>query len=73
VVSLRLEAGPALRHLQVYTPPGQDFFCVEPVSHMPDAINHPGHPMRVLAPGESFTAEIALHVRQHAERLAGSR
>ena len=30
---------PLFGHLIVYTPPGEDFFCVEPVSHMTDAIN----------------------------------
>ena len=57
-LGLTLRAGPTTRYLQVYTPAGQDFFCVEPVSHMPDAINRPAHPMRVLGAGESFEAEV---------------
>ena len=61
-LGLTLQAGPATRYLQVYTPAGQDFFCVEPVSHMPDAINRAAHPMRVLGPGESFAAEITVRV-----------
>jgi aldose 1-epimerase len=52
---LRIEADGVFRHLIVYTPPGQDFFCVEPVSHMNDAINRmdrvAGHGLRILAPG----------------------
>ena len=52
-VGMRIEASPVFRHLQVYTPPGQDFFCVEPVTHRPDAINH-GAGMAVLAPGEAL-------------------
>lgn len=32
-LKLDLEASPPFRHLVVYTPPGQSFFCVEPVSH----------------------------------------
>jgi aldose 1-epimerase len=41
---MRIDADPVLRNLQVYTPPGADFFCVEPVSHVPDAINRDGLP-----------------------------
>lgn len=61
-LALTLLATPNLPFVQVYTPEGQDYFCVEPVSHMPDAINRPGHPMRVLAPDESMEAEITLVV-----------
>ncbi len=38
---LRIEASEAFRQLQVFTPSWADFFCVEPVSHMPDALNRP--------------------------------
>jgi aldose 1-epimerase len=52
---LRIEADALFRHLIVYTPPGQDFFCVEPVSHMNDAINRmdsvAGHGIRILPSG----------------------
>ena len=54
--SLRIEASAAFRHLQVFTPSWADFFCVEPVSHVPDALNRDdlpaGQAMHVLAPGE---------------------
>ena len=36
---ITIEADDVFRHLQVYTPPDQDFFCVEPVSHVPNALN----------------------------------
>ena len=51
-----------LPHTHVYVPPGISFFCVEPVSHLPDAINAapPGAGMRVLAPGESWTVSMQL-------------
>lgn len=47
--------------LHVYRPPGEPFFCVEPVSHMPDAINRP-EGMDMLAPGaeQVLTMRIAL-------------
>jgi aldose 1-epimerase len=60
---LRIEADGLFDHLQVYTPPGQDFFCVEPVSHAPDAINRPGLPgMRILAPSETLSGSIRFRV-----------
>jgi aldose 1-epimerase len=43
--------------LHVYAPPGQDFCCLEPVSHRPDAFNQavPGEGgYRVLTPGETM-------------------
>jgi aldose 1-epimerase len=39
---LRLSASGGLRHLVVFTPPGKDFFCVEPVSHCINAVNLEG-------------------------------
>ncbi|MBO6668088.1 aldose 1-epimerase [Parvibaculum sp.] len=37
---LRVEAGGA-PHTIVFAPPSEDFFCAEPVSHAPDAVNRP--------------------------------
>jgi aldose 1-epimerase len=66
---LRVEmvSDPLLGHMVVYTPAGQDFFCVEPVSHAPDAVNSE-HPtdltgLRSLAPGQSLSARISLTIR----------
>lgn len=39
--TLTLDASADLRWLHIYTPPGESFFCAEPVSHMPDAVNRP--------------------------------
>ncbi len=60
---LTLEADAALRFLVVFTPPGRDFFCVEPVSHCTDAVNlaaagRDDTGLKVLRPGESFTARL---------------
>ncbi|CAM8661266.1 putative protein YphB [Sphingobium sp. AntQ-1] len=44
--------------LHVYRPPASDDFCLEPVSHMPDAINRGG--MASLAPGD--TARITMTI-----------
>ncbi len=59
---LTIQADPKLRFVQVYTPAGMDFFCVEPVSHVPDAINRPGQGMAVLEPGERIETEIGFHL-----------
>ena len=63
-VSIR--STPEFGHLVVYIPEGMDFFCVEPVSHAPDAINSP-HEQEVtglqrLAPGDILEACIHLKV-----------
>ncbi len=61
--SVSVRAAPPLDKLVVYAPPGADFFCVEPVSHVTDAFNlaNQGHTdtgIRVLSPDQSLTAEI---------------
>ena len=38
-VALNLETSPNLNHFVVYTPQGENFFCAEPVSHKPNAVN----------------------------------
>ncbi|HVY16852.1 MAG TPA: aldose 1-epimerase [Rhodopila sp.] len=62
--SLRLEASEAFGNLQVFTPSWTDFFCAEPVTHTPDAINRPDLPpeqrMTALAPGATLAGTIAL-------------
>jgi aldose 1-epimerase len=50
----------------VYVPTGADYFCVEPVSHMTDAVNRPEADtetgLRWLAPGQIWTTEISFAV-----------
>lgn len=68
---LRIEAGPPFDHLQVYTPQGADFFCVEPVSHAPDAINRTDQPgMRIISPGETLSGSILLRVTELSHGVA---
>ncbi len=59
---LRIEASPVFRQLQVFTPSWADFFCLEPVSHVPDAINRrdlpPEQAMHVLEPNASLDGVI---------------
>jgi aldose 1-epimerase len=45
--------------------PGRDFFAVEPVSHVNNAVNRPDiadHGLRVLGPGERMTATVRFGV-----------
>ncbi len=65
---VEIESSDTLSHLIVYVPKGQDFFCVEPVSHAPDAVNLKQDAaitgLRTLAPGENFSGRITLSVSE---------
>lgn len=54
-----------LPYLVVYTPQDKDYFCVEPVSHVGNAIHMAdpaAHGLRTLQPGETFEASMTLDV-----------
>ncbi|QPC94325.1 aldose 1-epimerase [Mesorhizobium sp. INR15] len=59
---LDMEAEAPLDFLVLYTPPGEPFFCAEPVSNMTDAFNRVGNGYNtgsiVLAPGETRSASV---------------
>jgi len=67
-LSLELSADEMFDRLVVYTPLEKAHFCVEPVSHMTDAINRmdscENTGLRVLAPGEIFAGSIRLRALQ---------
>ncbi|PKU26589.1 aldose 1-epimerase [Telmatospirillum siberiense] len=68
-LGLTIEASAEFSHLVVYTPAERDFFCVEPVSHMNDAMNRmdvDGHGVAVLAPGQALEGGV----RFRLDRLA---
>jgi aldose 1-epimerase len=46
-------ASPECRWLHVYSPPGADFVCAEPVANRPDPFNGEDGGIVVLAPGET--------------------
>ena len=48
----------------IYVPQGEDYFCIEPVSHATDAINRMSDEggMRTLAPGEEWTVSMLIEV-----------
>ena len=56
-LSIRLEAS-GTEGLHLYVPPDERFFCAEPVTHLPDAINRGG--MRLLGPGQAMSIEMRL-------------
>ena len=62
-LSLRLSS--SLPYLVVYTPPLKPYYCVEPVSHLSNALHLPEpaeHGVRALAGGASFEAWMRLEV-----------
>jgi len=61
-LALTLEPSDNLAFTVVYTPAGEDHFCVEPVSHMTDAVNRPGEGtgLAMLAPGVTMSASLRL-------------
>lgn len=61
--ALILRAAPNPGFLQIYTPLGAEYFCVEPQTAMPDAFNRApgGSGITCLAPGESL--DLALEVQ----------
>lgn len=64
--SVTMTKDPVFAHATIYVPHEQDYFCVEPISHAPNAINSDlpasmtGY--RELAPGETLSGTITLHV-----------
>jgi aldose 1-epimerase len=60
---LAIDTDPPLGFLVVYSPPGEDYFCAEPVSHCTDAFNLAGQGridtgMLTLDPGASLRATV---------------
>ena len=62
-LSLRLSS--SLQRLVVFTPGTRDYFCVEPVSHVSNAIHMAdplAHGLRAVAPAETIEASMTLAV-----------
>ena len=63
--SLALKLSSPLRYLVVFTPPDRAYYCVEPVSHVSNAINMAdplAHGVLSLAPGDTTTVEMKLEI-----------
>ena len=66
--ALTLQLRASLPYLVIFTPPDKPFFCVEPVSHVNNALNMAdplAHGVRALAPGEAMQASFSVHVQAH--------
>ena len=64
-LSLRLNS--SLPYLVVYTPETRPYYCVEPVSHVSNAIHMSdpmAHGLRALAPGATADAWMKLEIAQ---------
>lgn len=62
---LKIGISSSLPYLVVYTPPQKDYFCVEPVSHVSNALHmaEPAqHGLRTLQTGETFEAWMRLDI-----------
>jgi aldose 1-epimerase len=60
-----LQLSSSLNRMVVFTPQDRDYFCVEPVSHVSNAIHMAdpaAHGLRTIAPGESCEASMTLEV-----------
>ena len=65
-LTLAIHPDPVFAFTQVYVPDA-DFFCVEPVSHLPDAVNRGGDiGLRWLAPGDTLAGTVAFRVSSGA-------
>ena len=66
--ALTLQLRASLPYLVIFTPRDKPFFCVEPVSHVNNALNMAdplAHGLRALAPGEAMQASFSVHVQVH--------
>jgi aldose 1-epimerase len=62
---LRLRLASTLPYLVIFTPPALPHFCVEPVSHVNNAVQHPvptGRGIVALSPGQVLSAAMTLRV-----------
>jgi aldose 1-epimerase len=50
------------RLLHIYSPPGNGFFCLEPVTAAPDALNHPDRGLVDLPPSASMSITMSISV-----------
>jgi aldose 1-epimerase len=63
--ALALKLSSPLRYLVVFTPQERPYYCVEPVSHVNNAINMAdpsSHGLRSVASGETTTAQMKLEI-----------
>ena len=64
--SVTMSSDPVFSHATIYVPPGEDYFCAEPITHAPNAVNsdlpQAVTGMRWLEPGAALTGTIRLDI-----------
>ncbi len=73
--ALTLTASQKLDHVVLFTPAGEDFLCIEPVSHATDAFNMAAvgianNGVRVLSPGQSWKVSMTLEPHALADEIS---
>ena len=61
--SVRVDMSSSCDLLHIYSPRGRSFFCAEPVSAAPDAVNHDERGLRTVDPGAALSVTLRLTVR----------
>ena len=66
-IRLAIDADPVFRHIVVFVPPGRDYVCVEPVTHVANAVNMTASMdqetgLQVLEPGETLRGSMRFRV-----------
>jgi aldose 1-epimerase len=71
-LALEIMSSPQLEAAVVYIPKGGDVFCFEPVPHISNALNLPGHApaMPVIALGETFETTIMMRALSNQNRAS---
>lgn len=67
-MSLSVEADPLFSHLLIYAPHGEHYVCVEPVSHMTNALNRIKEPdtgICVLPPGKRLSGCVTFRINRN--------
>lgn len=64
--SVEMTSDPIFQHVTVYVPHGEDYFCVEPISHAPNSVNSNLDAtitgQKWLEPGEVLSGRITLKI-----------
>lgn len=66
--SVTLSSDPVFSHATIFVPPGADFFCAEPITHAPNAVNsqlpNSVSGLAWIEPGETLSGTITLAVKR---------
>ncbi len=65
--SLTMESDPIFMGATIFVPPGETFFCAEPISHVPNAVNSDLSPeetgLQIIEPGQTISGTIKLRIQ----------